>query len=81
MQPYLAPSKYIDFDHPLVAAKAAELAIVVVGGLVSSLSLSLFLLPMLYRLFAPPVRVIESQPASLQPSLALAPEPHAGGAQ
>jgi len=57
------------------------LAIVVVGGLVSSLSLSLFLLPMLYRLFAPPVRVIESQPASLQPSLALAPEPHAGGAQ
>jgi cobalt-zinc-cadmium resistance protein CzcA len=33
------------------------LAIVVVGGLVSSLALSLFLLPMLYRLFAPPVRV------------------------
>jgi hypothetical protein len=30
---------------------------VVVGGLVSSLALSLFLLPMLYRLFAPPVRV------------------------
>ncbi len=33
------------------------LAIVVVGGLVSSLALSLFLLPMLYRLFPPPVRI------------------------
>jgi heavy metal efflux system protein len=33
------------------------LAIVVVGGLVSSLTLSLFLLPMLYRLFAPTVQV------------------------
>ena len=26
MQPYLATSKHIDFDHPSVAAKAAELA-------------------------------------------------------
>lgn len=26
MSPYLAPSKYIDFEHPEVAAKAAELA-------------------------------------------------------
>src|SRR6185295_949119 len=31
------------------------LAIVVVGGLFSSLTLSLFMLPLLYRLFAPPV--------------------------
>jgi cobalt-zinc-cadmium resistance protein CzcA len=37
------------------------LAIVVVGGLVSSLTLSLFLLPMLYRLFAPPVQVTEEE--------------------
>lgn len=33
------------------------LAIVVVGGLLSSLALSLFILPMLYRLFAPQVSV------------------------
>jgi heavy metal efflux system protein len=40
------------------------LAIVVVGGLVSSLTLSLFLLPMLYRLFAPTVQVsAEEAPA------------------
>ncbi len=26
MNPYLAASKYIDFDHPIVSAKAAELA-------------------------------------------------------
>jgi cobalt-zinc-cadmium resistance protein CzcA len=34
------------------------LAIVVVGGLVSSLTLSLFMLPMLYRLFAPAVPTV-----------------------
>jgi cobalt-zinc-cadmium resistance protein CzcA len=33
------------------------LAIVVVGGLVSSLALSLLLLPVLYRVFAPPLRL------------------------
>jgi cobalt-zinc-cadmium resistance protein CzcA len=44
------------------------LAIVVVGGLVSSLALSLFLLPMLYRLFAPPVPV--QIPAPGEPKLA-----------
>ncbi|HYQ02544.1 MAG TPA: CusA/CzcA family heavy metal efflux RND transporter [Polyangiaceae bacterium] len=41
------------------------LAIVVVGGLISSLALSLVLLPMLYRLFAPPV--LEKQPQTLEP--------------
>ncbi len=40
------------------------LAIVVVGGLVSSLALSLFLLPMLYRLFPPPVRVNVPNPTA-----------------
>jgi cobalt-zinc-cadmium resistance protein CzcA len=45
------------------------LAIVVVGGLVSSLSLSLFMLPLLYRLFAPPIAVAQIEPvASVPPS-------------
>jgi heavy metal efflux system protein len=43
------------------------LAIVVVGGLVSSLALSLFMLPLLYRLFAPPVSLESEAPAT--PSL------------
>jgi heavy metal efflux system protein len=47
------------------------LAIVVVGGLVSSLSLSLFLLPMLYRLFAPPVRVTVPAPSTSAPDTPL----------
>ncbi len=47
------------------------LAIVVVGGLFSSLSLSLFMLPMLYKLFAPPSSV-------LAPAAAHA--PHGGAA-
>ena len=38
------------------------LAIVVVGGLISSLALSLLLLPMLYRVFAPPLRAAAIQP-------------------
>jgi cobalt-zinc-cadmium resistance protein CzcA len=45
------------------------LAIVVVGGLLSSLALSLFVLPLLYRLFPPPV-------VSAIPSEALEPTPH-----
>ncbi|HEX4355635.1 MAG TPA: efflux RND transporter permease subunit, partial [Polyangiales bacterium] len=45
------------------------LAIVVVGGLVSSLSLSLFMLPLLYRLFAPPIVVEKAEPiASVPPN-------------
>jgi len=36
------------------------LAIVVVGGLVSSLALSLFMLPLLYKLFAPSQREVDS---------------------
>jgi cobalt-zinc-cadmium resistance protein CzcA len=45
------------------------LAIVVVGGLVSSLTLSLFMLPALYRLFAPPVQAtaVRSAGLSLEP--------------
>jgi cobalt-zinc-cadmium resistance protein CzcA len=46
------------------------LAIVVVGGLVSSLALSLFVLPMLYRLFPPPLPVESPEPESSAPSLA-----------
>jgi len=43
---------------------------VVVGGLVSSLALSLFLLPMLYRLFPPPVRLdTEIQEPLLEPDV------------
>jgi cobalt-zinc-cadmium resistance protein CzcA len=53
------------------------LAIVVVGGLLSSLGLSLFLLPMLYRLFAPPVRVNAPRTvhAPAAPPLLLEPQP------
>jgi cobalt-zinc-cadmium resistance protein CzcA len=51
------------------------LAIVVVGGLVSSLALSLFLLPMLYRLFPPPVRVVAPAPIPV-PVVANAPHGH-----
>ncbi len=43
------------------------LAIVVVGGLISSLALSLLLLPMLYRVFAPPLRAATAQPAATEP--------------
>jgi len=51
------------------------LAIVVVGGLLSSLALSLFLLPMLYRLFPPALRITQAEAASAsEPSSAL--EPH-----
>ena len=53
------------------------LAIVVVGGLISSLALSLVLLPMLYRVFAPPVR-IPARPSGA-PSEPSALGPHAGG--
>jgi cobalt-zinc-cadmium resistance protein CzcA len=63
------------------------LAIVVVGGLVSSLALSLFLLPMLYRLFAPAVKVTVTVPGPLsgypppgREALALALEAPAGDA-
>jgi Cu/Ag efflux pump CusA len=51
------------------------LAIVVVGGLVSSLSLSLFLLPMLYRLFAPAVRVTVVAPSTPAPDAPLSSVP------
>ena len=47
------------------------LAIVVVGGLISSLALSLLLLPMLYRVFAPPLRAPATQPDSTIESGAL----------
>ncbi len=54
------------------------LAIVVVGGLISSLSLSLLLLPMLYRVFAPPLRVTAAQASpTLPPDHRLTPQ--AGG--
>ena len=51
------------------------LAIVVVGGLMSSLSLSLLLLPMLYRVFAPPLRPPLAKAAA--PRGASEPAPHA----
>jgi cobalt-zinc-cadmium resistance protein CzcA len=55
------------------------LAIVVVGGLISSLALSLLLLPMLYRVFAPPLRAAaaQSERATEPPGHSLA--PRAGG--
>jgi cobalt-zinc-cadmium resistance protein CzcA len=51
------------------------LAIVVVGGLVSSLALSLFMLPLLYRLFAPPALVEGEAPVTASlPAPAIATE-------
>jgi len=52
------------------------LAVVVVGGLISSLALSLLLLPMLYRLFPPPLP--QKQQAAAPSAGPLALEPHAG---
>ena len=51
------------------------LAVVVVGGLVSSLALSLLLLPMLYRLFAPSVLLKPKNEHDAAPPLL---EPHVG---
>lgn len=45
------------------------LAIVVVGGLISSLTLSLFMLPLLYRMFAPPLAVPSHKNAEERASL------------
>lgn len=56
------------------------LAIVVVGGLLSSLGLSLFLLPMLYRLFAPPVRVNAARAEHTPEAAPLLLEPQPGDA-
>lgn len=56
------------------------LAIVVVGGLISSLALSLFLLPMLYRLFVPSLRVgVPQKGAPEEAPSASSLGPHAGG--
>ncbi len=54
------------------------LAVVVVGGLVSSLALSLLLLPMLYRLFPPPLPHKQDSAPAAHGELAL--EPHVGHA-
>lgn len=42
-------------SHGIGSDSQKPIAIVVVGGLISSLALSLFTLPLLYRIFAPPV--------------------------
>jgi cobalt-zinc-cadmium resistance protein CzcA len=54
------------------------LAVVVVGGLVSSLALSLILLPMLYRLFPPALRVSVPQSESPPPAALLMLKPSQG---
>lgn len=46
-------------SHGIGSDSQKPLAIVVVGGLISSLTLSLFMLPLLYRLFAPATAVVE----------------------
>jgi cobalt-zinc-cadmium resistance protein CzcA len=42
-------------SHGIGSDSQKPIAIVVVGGLISSLALSLFSLPLFYKIFAPPV--------------------------
>lgn len=49
-------------SHGIGSDSQKPLAIVVVGGLLSSLALSLFMLPLLYRLFPPPLPRVRVQP-------------------
>jgi cobalt-zinc-cadmium resistance protein CzcA len=53
-------------SHGIGSDSQKPLAIVVVGGLLSSLALSLFMLPLLYRLFAPPVPLAAAKPQSMR---------------
>ena len=50
-------------SHGIGSDSQKPLAIVVVGGLISSLALSLFMLPLLYRMFAPPLQMPAGEPA------------------